>query len=253
MSVGRAAYNSLSISLRRALSNGFSYDFNYTWSHSIDLGSASESGAGQQGAAIQNIYNISEFRGSSDFDIRHNITADFLYELPIGKNKALFRNAPGWLDQIVGGWHVASVIRYRTGLPTAVGGDLAYNANYWLSSLAIMTTPVKSSVQIDQNGNPSIFGSTNASNNFEDELPGHSGTRAAVRLAPFFNTDLTLAKTFRLPMENQRVQFRAEAFNAFNNVNFTNPSLTLQSPLTFGEFQSVMPARTMQFALRYEF
>jgi hypothetical protein len=78
-------------------------------------------------------------------------------------------------------------------------------------------------------------------------------TRAAVRLAPFFNTDLTLAKTFRLPREGQRVQFRAEAFNVFNNVNFINPSLTLTSPLTFGEFQGVMPPRTMQFALRFEF
>lgn len=66
-------------------------------------------------------------------------------------------------------------------------------------------------------------------------------------------TDLTLAKTFKLPKEGQRVQFRAEAFNAFNNVNFINPSLTLTSPLTFGEFQGATAPRTMQFALRYEF
>ena len=112
---------------------------------------------------------------------------------------------------------------------------------------------MKTGGRIDTNGIPSIFGSTDAANSFADELPGHSGTRAAVRLAPLFNTDITLAKTFKLPMEGQRVQFRAEAFNAFNNVNFTNPSLTLTSPLTFGEFQGVMPARTMQFALRYEF
>ncbi len=253
MNAGRAAYHSLTLSLRRAFSNGVSFDFNYTWSHSIDLGSAAESGAGQQGAAIQNIFNTSEFRGSSDFDMRHNITADFLYELPVGKGKALLRNAPGWLDQVVGGWHVSSVIRYRTGLPTAVGGDLAYNANYWLSSLAILTSPVKTGVQIDQNGNPSIFGNTGASNSFEDELPGHSGTRAAVRLAPMFNTDLTIAKNFKLPGEGHRLQFRAEAFNLFNNVNFTNPSLSLISPLTFGEFQNVMDPRTMQFALRLEF
>jgi hypothetical protein len=49
------------------------------------------------------------------------------------------------------------------------------------------------------------------------------------------------------------LQFRAEAFNAFNNVNFFNPSLALTNPLTFGEFQSVSDPRTMQFALRYEF
>ena len=74
-----------------------------------------------------------------------------------------------------------------------------------------------------------------------------------MRLAPFFNTDLTVQKTFRLPKEGQTIKFRAEAFNAFNNVNFTNPSLALTAPLTFGEFQQVTPPREMQFALRYEF
>lgn len=68
-----------------------------------------------------------------------------------------------------------------------------------------------------------------------------------------FNTDLTLAKSFRLPHEGQRIQFRAEAFNVFNHANFTNPSLSLTSPLTFGEFQGVMEPRVMQFALRFEF
>jgi hypothetical protein len=253
MSVGRAMYHGLTLSLRRGFSNGLSFDFNYTWSHSIDLGSAAESGAGKQGAAIQNIYNLNEFRGSSDFDIRHNISADFLFELPVGKGKALLRNVPGWANQIVGGWQISSVIRYRTGLPTTVGGNLAYNANYWLNSLAIETTPVKTGVQTDQNGLPSIFANTSASNSFADELPGHSGARAPIRLAPFFNTDLTLAKVFKLPWEGQRLQFRAEAFNAFNNVNFYNPSLALSTPLTFGEFQNVSDPRTMQFALRYEF
>jgi hypothetical protein len=65
--------------------------------------------------------------------------------------------------------------------------------------------------------------------------------------------DMALSKSFRLPWEGQRLQFRAEAFNAFNHANFTNPSLSLQAPLTFGEFQGTMPPRSMQFALRYEF
>ena len=58
---------------------------------------------------------------------------------------------------------------------------------------------------------------------------------------------------FKLPRESQRIQFRAEAFNVFNNVNFTNPSLALTAPSTFGEYQGVMDPRVMQFALRYEF
>src|SRR6266481_7077774 len=253
MNSGTAAYHALTVSLRRRFSRGLSFDFNYTWSHSIDDGSAAESGAGEQGAAIQNIFNRREFRGSSDFDMRHNITGNVLYGLPFGKGKALFHDAPGWANAIIGGWQVSGLTRFRTGLPTTVAGGLEYNANYWLSSLAIVTGPVKTGRHIDQNGNPSIFGSTSTSNSFADELPGHTGKRAAVRLPAFFNTDLGVTKVFKLPWESQRIHFRAEAFNVFNNVNFTNPSLSLTSPGTFGEFQGVMEPRVMQFALRYEF
>jgi hypothetical protein len=253
MNAGVAAFHGMTVSLRRSFRSGVSFDFNYTLSHSIDNGSSAESGAGKQGAAIQNIFNTKEFHGSSDFDVRHNLTGNYLLELPFGRNKPLFRNASGWLNGIIGGWQLASVMRYRTGLPTTVAGNLAYNANYWLSSLAILTKPIKTGVTFDQNGNPSIFGNTNATDAFADELPGHSGTKAAVRLAPYFNTDFTLQKTFRLPKEGQVIRFRAEAFNAFNTVNFTNPSLALTAPLTFGEFQQTTPPREMQFALRYEF
>jgi hypothetical protein len=223
-------------------------------SHSIDNGSAAESGAGEQGAAIQDIYNLSAFRGSSDFDIRNNFNANFMYALPVGKGKALLKGAPSWLDQIVGGWQVSSIWRYSTPLPSAVQGDLAYNTNYWLSSLAVVNTPTSSGgVHIDQNGIPSIFSNTSMSNNFQDQPPEGAGTRAAVRLAPIFNVDMSVAKSFKLPKEGQRMVFRAEAFNAFNHPNFTNPSLSLESPQTFGEFQGTMPPRSMQFALRYEF
>lgn len=253
MNAGVAEFHGMTASLRRTFHNGISFDFNYTWSHSIDNGSSTESGAGKQGAAIQNIFNTKEFRGSSDFDMRHNISGNYLFELPIGKNKALFGNAGRVLDGFIGGWQMSSVMRYRTGLPTTIAGNLAYNANYWLSSLAIRTKPLKTGLTFDQNGAPSIFSNTNATNSFEDERPGHTGDRAVVRLASFFNSDLTLQKTFKLPKEGQTIRFRAEAFNVFNNVNFTNPSLALTAPLTFGEFQQTMPPREMQFALRYEF
>jgi hypothetical protein len=67
------------------------------------------------------------------------------------------------------------------------------------------------------------------------------------------NFDIGLFKRFFLPFENHSLQFRAEAFNAFNNVNFFDPSLRIDTPSTFGQFRRAMPARVMQFALRYEF
>ena len=60
------------------------------------------------------------FRGSSDFDIRHLINANAVYEMPFGKGKTFLKNSPGWLDAMVGGWQVSSIMRFNTGLPTVV-------------------------------------------------------------------------------------------------------------------------------------
>jgi hypothetical protein len=85
------------------------------------------------------------------------------------------------------------------------------------------------------------------------QYPGTVGTRGIIRGPEFFNLDLSISKTFLLK-ESHRVQFRAEAFNALNKVNFNSPnSLSLANPSTFGQVTSAQDPRVMQFALRYEF
>jgi hypothetical protein len=117
-----------------------------------------------------------------------------------------------------------------------------------------VNTPTPSGgVHIDENGIPSLFKNTITSNNFQNQPPEGAGTRAAVRLDPIFNVDAALTKAFRLPWEGKRLQFRAETFNVFNHPNFTNPSLSLESPQTFGEYQGTMDPRSVQFALRFEY
>jgi hypothetical protein len=253
---GDADFHGMTISIRRALSNGFSFDFNYTLSHSIDNASAAEGGSGQDGAVIQNIFQPGEFRGSSDFDIRHQVNANFIYELPFGTGKKWVNTTHSWLNTIVGGWQLQSILRFSSGLPTVVQGDYVWNTNYWQNSLAITTGPVSAGTHIDNNGVPSLFTTTDATNSFADAWPGATGTRAALRLPGMKNIDLAVSKSFPLPfkaLEGHRIQFRAEAFNAFNFVNFTQPSLQLANTNTFGEFTSTTDPRVMQFALRYEF
>ena len=253
MNAGDANYDGGTFSLRRAFSSGLSLDFNYTLSHSIDNASAAEGSASQDGAVIQNIFKPGQFRGSSDFDIRNLATIDVVYELPIGKGKPFWSSAPGWANEMFGGWQISSIMRFSSGLPTVIQGNGTWDTNYWQNTLAIATGPFKAQTQIDSNGIPSLFSTTNAANDFADAYPGNTGTRALVRLAGMVNFDIGVAKSFPLPWEGHRVQFRAEAYNAFNNVNFIQPSLALYNPSTFGEYQSTMPPREMQFALRYEF
>lgn len=253
MNNGDANYDAMVITIRRAFTSGLSFDMNYTWSHSIDNASAAEGAAGQDGAVIQNIFAPGEFRGSSDFDIRQQVNANVVYELPVGRGKPFLRTIPGWLDQAIGGWQVSTIMRYSTGLPSVIQGNYTWNTNYWQNSLAIPVAAFAEKQGYDQLGNPSLFANTSAYNDFADQYPGQTGTRALLRLAPMINFDFAIAKSFKMPWEGQRIQFRAEAYNAFNNVVFTNPSVALYNPSTFGEYQSTMPPRELQFALRYEF
>jgi hypothetical protein len=257
VNASNASYHAAQLVLRRPVTNGWGFDFNYTMSHSIDISSVSESGAGNGGAVIQNSFDPSSSRASSDFDIRHNITANSVVELPFGKGKHWLRNAPGLLDAFVGGWQASVLTRYRTGMPLSISNGGAYPTNYLNSAIAVLrpgATMPETGVGYNQNGNPSLFRTTtSATNAFMGQYPGRVGTRDIVRGAGMINFDLSLAKYFKMPFEGHRIQVRGEAFNAFNNVNFTSPSLSLTSPANFGQFASTMPARVMQFALRYEF
>ena len=113
------AYNGGQLVLRRAQAGGWGFDFNYTFAKSMDIASGSES-SGNTGTGIQDAFNPKASRSISDFDIRHNITANTVTELPFGRGKRILGNASGLLDQIVCGWHVSMLARYRSGLPITV-------------------------------------------------------------------------------------------------------------------------------------
>jgi hypothetical protein len=182
------------------------------------------------------------------------VNVEVVYELPLGKGKPFLHAAPVWVNEIVGGWQVSSIMRFSSGLPSIVQGNYTWNTNYWQNSLAIPTAPFQIQKKaFDNDGVPSLFTNTSAVNDFADQYPGGTGARALVRLAGMTNFDIGVAKSFPLPWEGHRIQFRTEAYNAFNNVNLIQPSLALHTPSTFGEYQNAMPPREMQFALRYEF
>ena len=255
VNAGFANFHGMTLSLRKPLSHGFAFDFNYTWSHSIDNSSAVESGAGQSGAIIQDSFDYSSFRGSSDFDIRHNITGNSVYVLPFGKGQRFFSGAGSLLNQIVGGWEIGMIGRFNSALPTTISNSGYYPTNYLNSAIAIRKpgTNVQTKVGYDQNGNPSVFSNTNAIEGFIGQYPGQTGTRAIIRLNNYVNFDANFAKRFFLPFEGHSLQLRAEMFNALNNTNFTSPVLRLDRASQFGQFTTAQPARVVQIALRYEF
>ena len=112
--------------LRRPVTNGWGFDF----THPPDILSVAESGAGNGATVIQKSFNPKASYGSSDLDIRHNITSNKVVELPFGKGKSFLNSAPGWVHQFVGGWQITALTRYRNGLPRTISNGGVYPTNY---------------------------------------------------------------------------------------------------------------------------
>jgi len=253
---GFSNYNAGTATLRRAVSNGWGFDVNYTFGHALDNGSSSETSGG---AALQDAFNPRAYYGPSDFDARQSYTADAVVQFPFGKGKTFFSNIPGWLDQIVGGWQGTTLVSFRTGTPVTISGGSVYNVNYDSSAFGILNpgaTMPAHGLTFDSSGIPSIFSNPNVSSDFVAAGPGVVGTRGILRGPNFFNADVAASKNFTLPWEHITLSFRAEAFNVINSVVFGNPSASLGSATTFGEitgYASGAAPRVMQMALRLGF
>jgi hypothetical protein len=251
---GSSSYNGLLVSLRKRLSKGLEFDFNYTFSHSLDNQSSVVNTT--FGGLLCDITNLRACRGNSDFDIRHLVNANFIYELPFGRNRMIGGNAPGWLNQIIGGWQVSGIYVYRTGLPfsTTTG---AFNPGFSFNGPAVLTGSSNSLQQkVNEVGsNIQFFGDpTTALASLDYPSHGQVGNRNILRSTGFWNMDNNISKTFFvLPDDKLKLTFRWEMFNTFNHNSFGIPNSNIASP-AFGQITtSASAARDMQFGLRLEF
>ncbi len=265
---GSSNFHSLQLSVRKSLGNNI-FMVNYVLSKSLDNGSAPENAdlfapLGQFNGQIPNPLAPKAHRSFSDFDLRHNFNANWVVQLPVGRGRSFGSNISGWLDQIIGGWQVMGAWRMRSGPPLSPANGFNFPTNFFLTGPGTFTAPIKSSVtKNDPNGQPNLFEDPEAILKLLTfTRPGDVGTRNVIRSDNFFSVDLGVSKVWKLPWgEGHSLQFRWEAFNLFNNVNFdTNDvSINPEAPSLFGRFFSTAGsfptegAREMQFALRYIF
>jgi hypothetical protein len=258
-------YNALLTSLHKKFSHGLQFDVNYTFSHSIDNSSTIANNAtgtnatGGYGGFLCDAIQLRSCRANSDFDLTHLVSADGLYDLPIGRGRWLGHNASGWLNQIIGGWQVAFLNQWHTGFAFTTVTEafpVSFNAN---SPAVFIGTPhdIRTSVHTDRTaGVVQLFvDPTAALNAFTGPIGLQGPTRNNLRGPRFSNTDLSLNKHFQLK-ENLGLEFRAEAYNAFNQVNFalpTNSVADINSSLPFGGISADAGPRVMQFSLRLDF
>jgi hypothetical protein len=267
-SIGTSSYNALQATLRHPASHGLTMDVNYTLSKSLDMGSGTEIANWQTsdaygGAAIQNSWNPKLNKGPSDFDTRNLVSLDWVYKLPIGRNKAVFSNASRLLDAIIGNIQWSGLSRWSSALPFSVF-ETGYTTDWQLGGNAVVTGPVQLSKHI-VDGAPQIFAGNSANtinNGFYNgspiryPYPGEAGERNNFRGDGYFDIDSALSKTWSLP-ESMKLKLDAEVYNVGNNVQFDDSPLNLQTVLSsgnFGYYSGVLSTyRRMQFGLRIDF
>jgi hypothetical protein len=275
---GFSNYDGLLITLQKNMSHGLHFDFNYTWSHSIDnvsffANSAGDTGIGGIGLVCDAI-RPRECRASSDFDIRNYITSDATYKLPFGKGRMFLNDQPHWVDEIIGAWDISGLAEWHTGLPWS-GASNAFVASYSNDAppIFIGTDPsvIKTHLTKLPGGGVSDFADAKAAASaFEGPVGFQIGPRNSFRGPGFFNVDLGLAKKFEVYADKANLMFRADAFNAFNHPNFGLPAENAYNGLDQQDYQrgagfgqiSYMEspagnnnngARVLQLSLRMEF
>ncbi|MGH9946023.1 MAG: carboxypeptidase regulatory-like domain-containing protein [Pyrinomonadaceae bacterium] len=218
----RSDYNGASFSLRQRFGTTLSYDINYTFSKSFDNVSGLQSGGSFGSQFLLNPLRPDDNYSVSDFDTNHVINANFLFDGPIGRGKALFSGIGKFADALIGGWQLRGIYRWNTGQPLSVPFDQAQWATNWnVQSNGTRIRPVNArAIRSTQN----IFADpAEAFRSFRNARPGETGERNSFRLPGFQSFDLGLAKVFSMPWdENHKLQFRAEVYNLANHQSFTN-------------------------------
>jgi hypothetical protein len=262
-SMGRANYNALQVSLQHKMSHGFQFDFNYSFSKSLDQASDSErvGTIGGLGSQVINAWQPNQFYGPSDFDATHQFTANWLVDLPFGKNRKFGGDANKFTDAIIGGWQISGLFRLTSGFPFSVANGAQWPTDWDLSGNGYLKGVVRTGTFKDPTDGTIVNAfatGADAQDQFVEPLPGQAGTRNNLRGPGFFGVDMGLSKRWIMPWkESHSLQFRWEVFNVTNHVSFdaqSTDSFLDSSGSQFGNYSRLNTnPRVMQFALRYEF
>ncbi len=227
-------YNGLQLDAKKRFSHGLSVLANYTWSKQFDNFGASDP------------FNREFDHGLSDDDVPHVFHFAEVWQVPN------LTSAYGGMGRFMNGWEVTANTVWRSGFPfsifsgidnslSGVGRDRADLAG---DKIPQVDTGLSHGQFIQRAFDTSVF-ARNAIGTF-----GNTG-KNILRGPRFFNTDLGLIKTTAIT-ERASVQFRAEFFNIFNNVNFGQPNGQRNSAF-FGKITSASDLRIIQFALKFLF
>jgi hypothetical protein len=245
---GYSEYHSLQLKAQKRFGHGLTALLTFTGQKLIDDFSIL-SNVGNSTGGIQNIYDGRGERSVSSNDRSRRLVISGTYQLPLGRGKALGKHWNRAVDSLLGGWQINGISTYQTGFPISVTAQNTCT-NCGINTLrpnnnghsAALSGPV--SQRLNRYFDPSVFSATPAFT-----LGNVARTLPDVRAQSAQNLDFSLFKIFR-PIERMTITFRAEAFNALNQVVFGMPNTT-QNSNQFGVISSQANSpRTIQFGLK---
>jgi len=255
--VAASHYNGLQVKLDKRFSNGLQSLVTYTWSHLLDTPSGDNYG----GTSAENDLCRKCDYGNSANNFAHIFTAEYLYDLPVGKGRHFMSNGNRLEEGVLGGWELTGIYHYNSGFPINIG----------------VPSDIANVGQRSNNQRPNYVGGPQTASSFVTDaanpangvrilnvgaysLPapytyGNLGRYSTI--GPHFsNLDFGLYKNFPFREGKNSVQFRAEFFNGLNIHDFGGPNGTCceANNSAFGDTTSTQEsARIIQFALKVYF
>lgn len=270
-SIGTSSYNALQLTARKVANNGLTFNFSYTYSNAIDMGSDVERSSEfttNSFSFISNAFNPKSNRAVSDYDVRHLLTGDFIYQLPFGRGMRYGAQSNWAVNALVGGWTLSGITRISSGLPFTVLPPYAYNTDYQNVAAAVITGHIDVHKHLTPQGLPEVFADPDALNNgiatghpLRYPYPGEGGNRNAFRGDGYLEQDASLSKVWKT-YRAQTLRFAWEVFNVTNTSRFDTSPISTYGGLnpyvtggaSFGIYSSsLVQTRKQQFSLRYDF
>jgi Carboxypeptidase regulatory-like domain/TonB dependent receptor len=233
----KSRYNALQITGRKRLSDGLMFEGSYTFAKAEEIG-----------MSHQNSYDLEASWALASYDINHRFVISYLYEIPVGRSRRFFSSAPALVNAIIGGWQFNGITTLQAGTP------LSITANNTAGVFGARTQP-------NNNGNdPRLDGAVEERlGRYFDTTVYTQPTAFTFGNEPIFspvlrahgvrNFDLSFFKNFEV-RSGITAQFRIEALNAFNRVQFSAPNTSVTST-SFGVITGQANApRQLQFGFK---
>jgi hypothetical protein len=246
-SFGTASYHSLQAGIEKRFSYGLQFQSNFTWSKNSDLQSIGVSASGNTlGNPFSNAFNY----GISAINFPIISVSNFVYTTP------QLNGHNGLMQALLGAWQATGIVTAQSGIPFSIVGGNGNNRSQSLQSGDRADRVPGIPLQVRSGGKQAWLTQYFNTAAFTPNLAGTFGNSAKnlMQAPPVVTADMGVGKNW-LFRERYNLQFRWEAFNAFNHPSFGTPANDPSSPASFGKITAIgpIPPRVMQGALKLTF